>query len=148
MHFWVHKLVTWHTTTCPYQPGVHFMLTCHANVACIFVFNLSSHLFSLLITGITWLCLDPIFFGFWHCNIFVFIWQILSNHRVTRLKKFVSRFTDKLFLFSLIFNVLCMCRKIWCDVKSFRWSKHGPGATAALSGRQSGASTIAGGAGS
>jgi len=25
----------------------------------------------------------------------------------------------------------------------FRWSKHGPGATAALSGRQSGASTIA-----
>jgi len=64
------------------------------------------------------LCLDSIFFGFWHCNTFVFIWQTLSNYGVTRLKTFVSRFTCKLcnwFLFSFIFNAPCICRKIRCD---------------------------------
>jgi len=31
-----------------------------------------------------------------HCSTFVFIWQTLSNYRVTRLKRFISRFTDEL----------------------------------------------------
>ena len=35
-------------------------------------------------------CLDEKLFEFWHCSTFVFIWQTLSNHRVTRHKKFVS----------------------------------------------------------
>jgi len=36
------------------------------------------------------------FFGFQYYSTFVFIWQTLSNHKVTRFKRFVSRFTDKL----------------------------------------------------
>ena len=36
------------------------------------------------------------FFGFQYCSIFVFIWQILFNHRLTRFKRFISWFTDKL----------------------------------------------------
>ena len=41
--------------------------------------------------------LDLIFFRFWYCNTFVFIWQILSNHRVIRFKRFVSWFINKLY---------------------------------------------------
>ena len=62
-------------------------------------------------------------FGFRYCSIFVFIWQILSNHKLTRIKRFVSWFTDKLcnwFLFSSIFNASCMCRKIRCDGESWK----------------------------
>ena len=36
------------------------------------------------------------FFEFRYCSTFVFIWQTLSNQGVTRLKRFVSWFTDKL----------------------------------------------------
>ena len=35
-------------------------------------------------------------FVFNYCSIFVFIWQILSNHGVTKLKRFISRFIVKL----------------------------------------------------
>jgi len=68
-------------------------------------------------------CLDQKGFGFWRYSIFIFIWQTLSNYGVTRLKRFVSRFTCKLcnyFLFSFIFNTPCMCRKIWCDGESWK----------------------------
>ena len=41
-------------------------------------------------------CLVHKNFWFGYCSTFVFIWQTLSNHRVTRLKRFISRFTDKL----------------------------------------------------
>jgi hypothetical protein len=41
-------------------------------------------------------CLDSKSFLFWYCSTFVFIWQTLSNHRVTRLKRFVLRFPGKL----------------------------------------------------
>ena len=37
------------------------------------------------------------FFGFRYYSTFVCLWQILSNHGVAMLKRFVSRFTDKLF---------------------------------------------------
>ena len=53
----------------------------------------------------------------WHCSIFACIWQILSNHRLTRLKKFILSIPAKLcnyFLFSSIFNTSCICLKIWC----------------------------------
>ena len=56
-------------------------------------------------------CLHPNFFEFLHCSTFVFIWQTLSNRGVTRWKRFVSRFTGKLynyFLYSSIFNAPCM----------------------------------------
>ena len=74
-----------------------------------------------------WPCLEQ------HCSIFIFIWQTLPNYNVTRLKRFISWFTDKLynwFLFSSIFNTPCICRKIWCDKESwkvlgFGWTKQG-----------------------
>jgi hypothetical protein len=43
-------------------------------------------------------------FRFGYCSIFRFIWQFVSNHRLIRLKRFVSWFTTKLcncFLFRL-----------------------------------------------
>ena len=65
---------------------------------------------------------------------FVCIWQILSNHELTRLKRFVSSIPTKLcnyFLFSSIFNTSCMRLKIWCDGESkkfckFFWKLNGP----------------------
>jgi len=56
-----------------------------------------------------------------HCRIFFCIWQILSNYGLTRLKRFVSQITGKLYnyLFILsIFNTSYMCCKIRCDEKS------------------------------
>ena len=66
-----------------------------------------------------------------HCSIFICIWQILSNHRLTKFKKFVSQITVKVcnqFFLLFIFNTLCMCRKILCDEESekiynFFWTK-------------------------
>jgi hypothetical protein len=49
---------------------------------------------------------------------FIVIWQNLSDYGLTRLKIFVSTFTDKLcnyLSFLPTFNVPCMRRKIWCD---------------------------------
>jgi len=57
-------------------------------------------------------------FCFWYYSTFIFIWQILLNYELTKLKKFISRFIGKLynyFLFSSIFNTSCMCCKIRCD---------------------------------
>ena len=53
---------------------------------------------------------------------FGFIWQLLSNHKVISLKRFVSSFTTKLcnqLYFLTIFNTPCMYRKIRCDVRQF-----------------------------
>jgi hypothetical protein len=61
-------------------------------------------------------------FKFRYCSTFVCLWQIISNHKLIRIKRFISRFTGKLynlFLFSSIFNTLCMCHKIWCDEESW-----------------------------
>jgi len=41
--------------------------------------------------------LHAFFFWFWHYSTFVCIWQTLSNHRITRFKRFVSRFIGKLY---------------------------------------------------
>jgi hypothetical protein len=49
---------------------------------------------------------------------FVVIWQNLFNYGLTRLKRFVPTFTDKLcnyLSFLPTFNAPCMRRKIWCD---------------------------------
>ena len=56
---------------------------------------------------------------FCYCSTFVFIWQILFNHGVIRLKRFISQISDKLcnyFLFLSLFNASCMRPKIRCDV--------------------------------
>ena len=37
------------------------------------------------------------FASFFYCNTFVFIWQTLSNHGVTRLKRFISQISGKLY---------------------------------------------------
>jgi len=63
-------------------------------------------------------------FGKHYCSIFVCIWQILSNHGVTRIIRFVSQITDKLcnqFLFLFIFNAPCMGCKIRCDGESWKF---------------------------
>ena len=43
-----------------------------------------------------WPCLVSKNFGFRYYNTLVFIWQILSNHELTMIKRFISRFTNKL----------------------------------------------------
>ena len=50
---------------------------------------------------------------------FGFIWQLLYNHGVISLKRFVSSFTTKLcnqLYFLIIFNTPCMYGKIRCEV--------------------------------
>ena len=42
------------------------------------------------------LCLVRKFWKIGYCSTFVFIWQLLFNHRLIRLKTFVSRFPTKL----------------------------------------------------
>ena len=66
-------------------------------------------------------CLVGKNFRFWYCSTFVCLWQILSNHRLIRVKRFISQFTNKLynqFLFSSKFNTPCIQCKIRCDRKS------------------------------
>jgi hypothetical protein len=41
-------------------------------------------------------CLDSKNLEFWYCNTFVCIWQLVSNNRLIRFKRFVSWFTTKL----------------------------------------------------
>jgi len=55
-------------------------------------------------------------------SIFIFIWQLLSNYRLTKLKRFVSKITGKLhnWLFLSIFNVPYMCHTIRYDEKSWK----------------------------
>ena len=36
-------------------------------------------------------------FCFWYYSTFIFIWQILLNYELTKLKKFISRFIGKLY---------------------------------------------------
>jgi len=67
------------------------------------------------------------FFGFWYCSSFVFIWQTLYNHGVTRLKRFVSRFTYKLcnyFLFSFIL-MLYVCAVKFDVTDNLSWKIFG-----------------------
>jgi len=40
--------------------------------------------------------LDPKFFDFDYCSIFVCIWQLVSNYGLIRFKSFVSRFLTQL----------------------------------------------------
>jgi hypothetical protein len=69
--------------------------------------------------SLLWSCLDPkIFLEKNSCITFVVIWQILSNHGLIRLKRFILTFTGKLceWLFFLpTFNVSCMRPKIRYD---------------------------------
>jgi hypothetical protein len=37
-------------------------------------------------------------FRFRYCSTFVCLWQILSNYRLIRVKRFISRFTGKLYI--------------------------------------------------
>ena len=65
------------------------------------------------------------FFGFRYCSTFVCLWQIFSNHRLTRIKRFISRFTGK-----LCNQFSYMCYKIRCDgnLENFwflEWTKQG-----------------------
>jgi len=74
-----------------------------------------------------------------HCSTFVFIWQTLSNYRVTRLKRFIPRFIDELckyFLFSYIFNAPCMYRKIRCDGESWNILRTKQGLNKTLHGKR------------
>ena len=48
---------------------------------------------------------------FRYCIIFVCMWQLLSNHRVTRLRRFVLQITSTISYFLSIFNVPCMCTR-------------------------------------
>jgi hypothetical protein len=36
------------------------------------------------------------FYNLGYCSIFVCIWQLMSTHKLIRLKRFVSQITDKL----------------------------------------------------
>jgi hypothetical protein len=56
-----------------------------------------------------------------NCSIFVVIWQLVSNHGLIRLKRFVSSISSKLcnlFYFLSIFNALYIRPKIQCDEES------------------------------
>jgi hypothetical protein len=44
-----------------------------------------------------WACLVPKFFGKHYCSNFVVIWQVLSDHGLTRFKRFVSWISSKLY---------------------------------------------------
>ena len=54
------------------------------------------------------LCLHVIFFRFCYCSTFVCLWQILFNHRLTKVKRFVSQFSIISFYFCL-YLVLNVC---------------------------------------
>ena len=70
-------------------------------------------------------CLDQKPFGFWYYSIFVFIRQLLSTHKLTMLKNFISQITDKLcnylffylylifYIYAARFNVIENLKKFW-----------------------------------
>jgi len=65
------------------------------------------------------------FLNFWYDNTFVFVWHLLSNYKLSslKLKIFISQLTGKLcnlFLFSIIFNIQCIYRKIRYDEKFWK----------------------------
>ena len=65
-------------------------------------------------------------FGFVYRSTFVYIWQLLSNHKLTRFKRFVLQIICKLcnYLFILsIFNTPYMRPKIQCDEESRKFLK-------------------------
>jgi hypothetical protein len=66
----------------------------------------------------------PKFLAKRYCSVFVVIWQILFNHGLIRLKRFVSSISSKLcnyIYFLSIFNASYMRPKIRCDGESWKF---------------------------
>ena len=57
---------------------------------------------------------------------FVVIWQLISNHKLIRLKRFILyEIVSVISYFLTIFNISYMCLKIWCNryCRIFFWTK-------------------------
>ena len=66
-----------------------------------------------------------------HYSSFVCLWQILFNYRLTRFKRFISQFTDKLYNWFWLYLMLYVCAARFDVTKNFEkflvfgWTKHG-----------------------